>query len=341
MKHFLFIPACLFVLVGFAQIPPGYYDDAQGLSGQPLRSALHDIIDDHNAQSYSSMWGHFESTDNKGSNTVWDIYSDIPGGTPAYQFQFVADQCGSYGGEGDCFNREHTFPQSWYGSGTPMKSDFFHVYPTDGYVNGQRSNDPYGEVDIPFWTSTNGSMSGPNVSPGYSGNVFEPIDEYKGDLARNYFYMLTRYMDISGSWRSPMLSNGDLSGWATNLLLVWHQNDPVSTKELNRNNAVHDIQDNRNPFIDHPEWVDEIWSNTTGISGNRKEQALWFADGAMHFSASSAQGSLKVYNMKGQEQLNFSEIERNMLVLSLEPGFYLAQLVNTRQSTYLKFVVTD
>lgn len=342
MKRTLFIILSITWAVASAQIPPGYYDDAQGLSGQPLRSALHDIIDDHDSQSYSSMWGHFESTDNKGSNTVWDIYSDVPGGSPAYTFQFGSDQCGNYGAEGDCFNREHSFPQSWYGGGAPMKSDFFHVYPTDGYVNGQRSNHPFGEVDNPFWTSTNGSRSGMNVFPEYAGNVFEPIDEYKGDLARSYFYILTRYMDVSGSWSSPMLSAGDLSAWAEELLVFWHQNDPVSTKEVDRNNAIHDIQDNRNPYIDHPEWVEEIWSSTTAIIGSKTEALeMWYAESSIHLSSSFIGVELSIYNAQGKEYMAQTVNGERSIIIDLPAGIYLGKIQNNNVVRVFKFVVSN
>lgn len=342
MRDFLLILLVFCGATTSGQIPPGYYDDAQGLVGQPLRMALHDIIDDHNAQSYSSMWGHFESTDNKGSNIVWDIYSDVPSGTPAYTFQFVSDQCGNYGGEGDCFNREHSFPQSWYGSGTPMKSDFFHVYPTDGYVNGQRSNDPFGEVDNPFWTSTNGSRSGMNVFPGYSGNVFEPIDEYKGDLARSYFYMLTRYMDVSGSWSSPMLNAGDLSVWAEDLLVLWHQNDPVSIKELDRNNAIHDIQDNRNPYIDHPEWVEEIWSSTTSISeADAGSMEMWYAESSIHLSSSLIGAELAIYNAQGKEYMVQAVNSERSIMIDLPAGIYLGKIQKDNVVLVIKFAVSN
>lgn len=297
LSIFLF---CGFMVV-FAQVPPGYYDPAQGLSGEALRTALHNIIDDHDVQSYGDLWDHFEATDNKGGNKVWDMYSDQPGGMPDYEYNFGSDQCGSYGGEGDCFNREHSFPQSWYGNGSPMESDLFHVYPTDGYVNGQRDNDPFGEVDIPFWTSSNGSKSGPNSFPGFNGNVFEPIDEYKGDLARSYFYMLTRYLDISNGWSSPMLVSGDLAEWAAAMLVQWHIDDPVSIKELDRNNAVHDIQDNRNPYIDHPEWVVEVWPVFVGVeSAEVPRPEIWYANGWVYCNHPVASTTLSLFSAMGQ-----------------------------------------
>ncbi len=244
-----------------AQIPDGYYDSTDGLEGDVLRLALHNIIDNHQVHSYTSLFTHFESTDMKPDGTVWDMYSDVPGGTPPYVYHYGgADQCGNYGGESDCFNREHSWPQSWFNSNSPMKTDLFHVYPTDGYVNGQRGSYPYGDVNTPLWTSQNGSMRGTSGTPGYSGIVFEPIDEYKGDLARTYFYMSTRYYTEDAGWdTNDMVDGADLLPWAVDLLMAWHSADPVSQKELDRNEAVYQIQTNRNPFIDHPEWVACIW----------------------------------------------------------------------------------
>lgn len=254
---------CTILPMIHAEIPDGYYDSAQGLEGDTLRLALHNIIDNHQVQSYSSLFTLFETTDVKPDGTVWDMYSDIPGGTPPYVYNYDgSDQCGNYSGEGDCFNREHSWPQSWFNSNSPMKTDLFHVYPTDGYVNGQRGSFPYGEVGTAAWTSLNGSKRGTSASPGYSGVVFEPIDEYKGDLARTYFYMCTRYFTEDAGWDSnDMVDGADLLPWAVDLLLSWHSEDPVSEKELNRNDAVYQIQQNRNPFIDHPDWVYCIWGD--------------------------------------------------------------------------------
>ena len=253
----------VFLYIAFlaADIPPGYYDDAEGLDGDSLRLALHNIIDDHNAQSYSSLHGHFESTDAKPNGTVWDMYSDVPGGTPPYIYNFTsADQCGNYSEEGDCYNREHSWPKSWFNDAMPMKTDLFHIYPTDGYVNGMRSNYPYGEVASPNWTSQNGSQRGTMDAYGYEGTVFEPIDEYKGDFARTYFYMSTRYYTEDSGWdENDMVNGADLKAWAVEMLMDWHFQDSVSQKEIDRNNAVYEIQENRNPFIDHPEWVDCVW----------------------------------------------------------------------------------
>ena len=165
---------------------------------------------------------------------MWDLYSDDPSGTPSYTYSFGSDQCGTYSSEGDCYNREHTVPQSWFNGATPMYTDLFQVYPVDGYVNGQRGNHPYGEVGSSSYTSSNGSKVGNCNYPGYSGTVFEPIDDFKGDLARTYFYMMTRYKNNVTGWTSDMFSGDNLSTWAENMLLDWDDLDPVDQKEIDR-----------------------------------------------------------------------------------------------------------
>ena len=134
------------------------------------------------------------------------------------------------GVEGTGYNREHSWPQAWFGGGIPpMESDLFQLYPTDNFVNNQRGSFPYGEVDSPTWTSLNGSKLGPCSYPGYSGTAFEPIDGYKGDFARSYFYMTTRYYLEDGAWPgSDMTDGADLLPWAVDMLLEWHVEDPVS-----------------------------------------------------------------------------------------------------------------
>ncbi len=253
-----------------AQIPEGYYDDARALEGSSLREALHRIIRGHTRRSYAQLWQDFYFTDRKPNDMVWDIYSDIPPpGTPPYEYEFFTNQCVQVGSEGSCYNREHSFPTSWWGGGTSaadtMYTDLFHIHPVDGFVNSLRSNWPYGEVAVPTRVTMNGGRFGPNTysydGPSYTGNAFEPIDEYKGDLARNYFYMLTRYMHRIEDWagNTAMLEGKGFAPWALDMLLKWNDQDPVSQKEVDRNNAIFQIQGNRNPFIDFPEMACMIW----------------------------------------------------------------------------------
>lgn len=245
----------------YAEIPAGYYNAADGKSAAALRTALKTIITNgHSVTSYAGLWTAYKTTDVTASGKIWDMYSNCT-------FTYSTDQCGSYSNECDCYNREHTSPQSWFNSNAPMVSDLFNVYPTDGKVNGMRSNYPYGEVGSATYTSGNGSKLGSSSFSGYSGTVFEPVDEYKGDFARTYFYMATRYADQCGTWTGEATavysSTNGLTEYAKNLFLKWSREDPVSQKEIDRNNAVYGIQNNRNPFIDYPGLEEYIWGTKT------------------------------------------------------------------------------
>ena len=258
----------------FAQVPSGYYNNANGKTGDELKIALHDIIKNHSSISYANIWNAFWSTDNKGNGVVWDMYSDNPNGTPPYTFSIGQNQCGEYVQEGDCYNREHSWPQSWFsGDDQAIPSrDLHHVFPTDGFVNAQRSNYPYGEVSSASWTSQNGSKLGTcKSSLGYNGTVFEPIDEYKGDFARALMYVSVRYYGEDSNWgTSGMTNKSEILPWAITMLMDWSDNDPVSQKEIDRNNVIYsDYQHNRNPFVDHPEYARMIWDPNWhgGISG--------------------------------------------------------------------------
>lgn len=348
--------AALFPFTVLAQIPPGYYNSAAGLTGSSLEMALHNIIKNHTSVSYASLWTHFQATDKKTNGKVWDIYSDVPSGTPPYEFTFVSDQCGNYAGEGDCYNREHSWPQSWFNSATTPSSDLFHIYPTDGYVNNRRGNYPYGDVSSSGWTSLNGSQLGYCSDPGYAGVVFEPIDEYKGDLARGYFYMATRYLTEDASWStSPATDKAVLLPWQASVLLTWSHADPVSTKETDRNNDIYGIQHNRNPYIDHPEWADSIWAMI--VTGFEKEIASTVAVGIYpnpsngnfyisNESSSNLKVKIKITNALGQIIENRSEIElpgrnENPYLINCESwneGIYYVVVTEGQKTKAFKFI---
>ena len=242
-----------------------YYASCNKLYGTSLRTALYNLIKGHTVISYANLYTAYATTDQKPNGTIWDFYSDVPGGTPAYSYTLGTKQCGNYAKEGDCYNREHQFCEAWYGSQSslPIYSDLFNVIPTDGYVNNRRSNYPYGEVTSATWTSSNGCKVGPNTTSGYTGVVFEPIDAYKGDIARAQFYISTRYYTEDASWSTSGGTNKcELLSWYSSMLYTWHMSDTVSQKEIDRNGVVYGIQKNRNPFIDHPEYIAEIWFST-------------------------------------------------------------------------------
>ncbi|AZA58368.1 endonuclease [Chryseobacterium shandongense] len=276
MKKILFISAFVSFLAN-AQTPSGYYNSANGLSGASLKTALSTIITNgHQDKGYSGLWTGYKTTDidknyeNDGS--ILDIYSEKPVGTDPYKYTPGTNQCGTYSVEGNCYNREHIVPQSLFNEASPMVSDIHFIRATDGKVNGMRSNYPFGKVGTATFTSKNGSKLGNSVSSGYSGTVFEPIDEFKGDVARMMFYFVTRYQSKLSTFSSGnMLGNSTFPGlqtWELNVLLAWHNQDPVSQAEINRNNASYTFQGNRNPFIDNPNYVNLIWgSGSTGGGG--------------------------------------------------------------------------
>lgn len=200
----------LIPLIAQAQRHPSYYQSAKGANGSNLKTALFRIISEHEARSYKQLWQDFKKTDVRPDGKIWDIYSNATNYTPGGSAQGA-----NYKKEGDSYNREHSFPKSWFDDGHPMYTDLFHLYPSDGYVNNRRSNYPFGETNGEMYTSKNGySKLGSCTTPGYNGTVFEPNDELKGDLARTYFYMATAYEDKIASWHSPMLAGNKYPAYA-------------------------------------------------------------------------------------------------------------------------------
>ena len=329
----------LMPLAIFAQPPAGYYNGTEGLTGTPLQAKLHSIIKDHNAVTYSSIYEHFQQTDKKSNNTVWDMYSDTPGANPPYVYHFNSDECGNYNSEGDCFNREHSWPSSWFNDQMPMRTDLFHIYPTDGYVNNRRSNYPFSVVGSTTWVSLNGSRLGYSNYPGYSDLAFEPIDEYKGDFARTYFYMATRYYQEDNGWVSNGMVNGSqLKDWAADLLMEWHTQDPVSEKENLRNNAVYFIQNNRNPFIDQPLFADRIWGGATGTNNLntivfRIEPNPVSSVARIYFSATvPAQTELQIIDLTQRvvyRKMLDSDSPQQIFIENLKPGVYFVRIGGT------------
>ena len=270
-KTLLTLCAVTAVIASYAQGPNAsgtYYKAADGKSGQELKTALHNIIKEPEVTSYNGLWEAYRLTDMTPDGKVWDMYSDLTSFTDPVTCSH------SYSKEGDGLNREHSFPKSWFGGSdkTLMYSDVQHVIPTDGYVNMQRSNYPYGEVYSPSYVSHNSfSKLGPCAEIGYTKKVFEPNDEYKGDLARIYFYMATCYEDVITDWyqlgQTDILTNNSYKpyvNWHMQMLMRWAKEDAVSDKEVERNHGCYRVQGNRNPFIDYPGLEDYIWGDKVG-----------------------------------------------------------------------------
>ncbi len=236
---------------------PSYYKSSINLTlrNADLKTNLFQIIKDHTAIGYDNLYSAYLKTDLREDGTIWDMYSDVK--------YSPSDNQGNYKKEGDMYNREHTIPQSIFNKKSPMVCDIFHVYPTDGYVNNRRSNYPHAEVSNVTFESSNNTKVGTPANSSISGKVCEPADEYKGDFARTYFYFVTCYQDKMSSFSSyasfSQNTYPSLSKWAISLYKKWSLEDPVSEKEINRNEAAYGIQGNRNPFIDFPGIENLIW----------------------------------------------------------------------------------
>lgn len=254
-----------------------YYQAADGQCGEALKTAFFQIINGeyqgvqfqqikYGSGRLDGIWGAFATTDVLDDGvTIRDRYSNIT------HYQLGDDQGSSNSVEGaGGYNREHSFPKSWFGVSTPIPvgpgTDLHHIYPTDVHINTLRSNLPYGENEGESKHSEGYySKIGACTFEGYTGKCFEPNDEWKGDFARTYFYMVTCYEDQQTTWSSDMLSSDSypaFSEWALRLLLKWSRQDPVDSIEIKRNEAVCVIQHNRNPFIDYPGLEEFIWGDS-------------------------------------------------------------------------------
>lgn len=352
----LFVSLCISTFA-LAQAPAGYYSKADGKSGQELRKAMEGIINPHTSISYGSgkkpgntkngLWGAYLLTDvwpvgTAKAGKIWDMYSSTSNFTP------VTDQdSGSGNSEGYVYNREHSFPKSWFDDATPMYTDLYHVVPTDKFVNGKRGNNPFGEVGSVSWASEEGfsklgTASAQLKADGYtySDQVFEPNDMYKGDFARNYFYMLTCYASQVASWpgepNGQMFQNGDFLPWAIKMLLKWSKNDPVDKKERDRIEAVYSLQKNRNPFIDAPGLEQYIWGDLkttpiniavlTGITQAPTEQAsnisFDIANGMVNVEINKDNTTLRIYDISGRAVIN-ATLNKGTYAYPLPQGLYI------------------
>jgi len=352
-KNFiLFLAFYLITLSVFAQIPVGYYTAAEGKADATLKSQLSAIISAGAIdKGYDGLYDIYKTSDNLPSGKVWDMYSLKSDGTANYYFTHTTDKCGSYSSEGNCYNREHTFCDSWLGAASPQRSDAHHILPTDGYVNNRRSSYPHGKVGTATWTSSNGSKLGnADASTGYSGIVFEPIDEFKGDFARMYFYVATRYESKIAGWAGNGSAGEILAGnsypaykaWFYTMLLQWNAQDPVSQKEITRNNAIAAIQKNRNPYIDYPELAEFIWGAKKGQAWSAsggiyptlftpsagstidfgKIAYLQTAGSSLQISAAKLTGSL-TFTISGTDAANFSISTTTITKAQAEAGYIL------------------
>lgn len=275
MKRLLFLLAVSagILFANAAPKDPNRYASLDGKSGETLFNTLSTVTNvGFKSLGYKGLWTAYEKTDlypegHPLAGKIWDMYGECD------NFTFRTKQCGNYNDECDCYNREHSIPKSWFGgTESGIGCDIFHLVPTDGYVNNKRGNLAFGEVNKPTY-NYNGSKVGPNSFPGGNGTVFEPIDEYKGDLARGYFGTIVKWMlknMTTGEGADMFTGNYSAAGgygltkYSIDLLMKWHREDPVSEKEIMRNDGIEATQGNRNPFIDYPYLAEYFWGVKKG-----------------------------------------------------------------------------
>lgn len=297
-KHTIFVLALVLVAqLGWAAnvtAPsdiPAYWSSVDGKSGSELWTAVSSATNKgFKSLGYNGLWTAYKTSDvypsdpsnpdytSSRAGKIWDMYGDCV-------FTYSSDQCGTYSGVCDCYNREHSIPKSWFGGSTSgIGCDIFHLVPTDGKINGVRSNDEFGVVNggedwngnksgsAGSWSTDKKTIaSSANEVINGSGHVFEPLDKYKGDFARGYFGTIVKWQ-LSNMTSGNNFFNGiydathyyGLTKKAVVLLMKWHREDPVSQKEIDRNNGIQATQGNRNPFIDYPYLAEYIWGEHYG-----------------------------------------------------------------------------
>ncbi len=261
----LLLLSLLIPYLAFAGIPKGYYDNADGKKKAALKAAMHNIIQPKKVLSYgsgeSSTWSGFYQTDRTSDGYVIDRYSPR-----TVWVKFSSSDNANSASAPSALNIEHSFPKSWWGgSNNTAYKDLFNLMPSEKGINTTKSNFAMGKVTGNI--KGNGyTKVGTGPTSSGSTSLWEPADEWKGDFARDYFYMVTTYSNLT--WTSnglDMLENNDyptMQRWAYTLLLQWAKQDPVDEIERARNDAVYKIQSNRNPFVDFPNLAEYIWGDS-------------------------------------------------------------------------------
>jgi hypothetical protein len=295
-------------LLGQGRYSKSYYSNTENLIEEILKDSLHDIIGRNyfNAGYSIARDSMFMSYDNlkvngggASSNTIECVYT----GRQAVGYTDRTDCQTNYS-----FNTEHTFPQNFFNSLEPMRADLYHLFPTDDLANNARGSLPFGVVNNPTWSQ--GGSKG-------NSSTFEPRDVHKGATARAMFYFVVRYQNYSNFLTSQ-----------EGILRQWHDQFPPTAAEINRGNKIFLLQDNRNPFIDYPQFIDRITSLSSTSIGNSNTSSDT-PDDTINFGLVPAPGAV-TYNYwianDGNSPLTISG-------LSLNPITALNFLNNTGTNT--------
>ena len=264
MKYSLIAIFIFFSSTLFAQIPAGYYNNAQGLTGPGLKSALHNIINNHTTYPYTSsstdVWDILQKADQDAIDTTKVVLIYTGRKEPKW------NRVGQSGANANAWNREHVWPQSHgnFGTSPGPGTDCHHIAPSDASVNADRGNLDFDNGGTPHQEATGCK---------FDSDSWEPRNEVKGDVARMIFYMATRYetpLDLEVNNQVNNNFNPFMGKLST--LVQWHYQDTVDAFEKRRNNVIYSYQGNRNPFIDHPEYVTYIFDSTfTGLNPIKPE----------------------------------------------------------------------
>ncbi len=336
MKFLFSFLATLAIVWVFGQIPPGYYDDATGLTGEELKTALHNIIKNHTEYPYSQTDELLMETDEdpNNSNNVILLYKG------------TSQAKSTFGGGSNDWNREHVWAKSHgdFGDSPPCGTDLHHMKPEDASVNSDRGNKDF----------DNGGIQHPEATGCYyDDDSWEPRDEVKGDVARMIFYMSVRYEGDNGEpdlevvdWvnSAPEPEHGKFSA-----LYQWHQDDPPDEFEMNRNEVIYSYQNNRNPFIDHPEFliliydpnnaVNDTYYNSLKIYPNPARDNISIIAPLIMYSKSN----LIILNVYGQVVynclINCQNSNIGLDVSALSKGVYFLLLKNENQVLSSRFEI--
>lgn len=335
MKLLIIVATTIFsIATGFSQIPPGYYDDAIGLSGEALKTALHNIIDDHTEYTYNNLRDFIlENTDEDPNNpdNIILLYTGR------------SQNKNTFGGNADDWNREHVWAKSHgdFGNNPPCGTDAHHIRPTDASVNSARGNKDFDNGGVEH-SEAEGNY--------YTSSTWEPRDAVKGDVARMIFYMAVRYEGDNGEpdlevvdWvnTSPNPEHGKFS-----TLYEWHQQDPPDAFEINRNDVIYSYQGNRNPFIDHPEFLINIYDPGvgTGESLIANEIKIYPNPCSQYISISNIPANntseIIISNIYGQKvKMEMGNELENIDVSNLPNGLYILSIIQENQIFSNKFQV--
>lgn len=336
MKNLFTLFAALLAFSTLQAQPLPYYQDAYNESGEDLREALYDIIKVHTRLPYSSSstdtWDVLKVSDKDTTNTsnVCLIYAGVSvNGPQEYN-------------NGQGWNREHVWPQSLgsFNTSVGVGTDVHNLKPADGGLNSLRSNHEYDDLgSTGSGVNYNGAATGNRING--SAGLFEPRDKVKGDLARIILYMDLRY---EGAGTEPdlvareALTSGGTTFAVLSTLIAWHWADPVDSFELNRNDVIHNMQGNRNPFIDHPELVHYIYGDSTNVAWN-PFMAVETAPERLHLHmgpipadtflniTTEDPASFTITNLSGEQLLEgmLHSGKNQIIVESLPAGSYILQ----------------